>query len=341
MTDERRSIDSTLERPSPVNTQLRLRYRDQEWVVDRTRLEIRVGRAKDNDLCVSDELASRHHGTITYCNGRFYLKDDSRNGTLIIFGERRALYAHQETVELEGDGGIRLGHLDGGEIKFAVEVRTPDGESWQSGITPSLAAEQAVPPGCNVFRQEGDYWTLAYEGAILRLKEAKGLRYLGQLLRHPGREFHVFDLVATSDPRTEGPDPGSDRAAVQAAAARSAGPLLDATAKAAYRRRLEELRDELEEAERFNDVGRASHAREEMDAITGQLAQAVGLRGRDREAASNAERARVMVTLRVKAVLDKINCGHPSLGHHLTTTIHTGRFCSYRPDPTRPISWTF
>jgi predicted component of type VI protein secretion system len=336
MTGERHSTDTTLERPSPVNTQLRLRRGRQEWVVGKNRPEIRIGRAQDNDLCIGEEYASRHHAAITYCSGKFYLKDDSRNGTLIIFGERRALYAHQETVELEGEGGIRLGHLEGGETAFSVEMRTPDGESWQSGNTPAID-EQAVSPGSHVCRREGDYWTLAYEGAVLRLKEAKGLHYLAQLLRHPGREFHVLDLAAGSDPQAQGSGLGDARSPGPAAAAGSAGPLLDA----AYRRRREELRDELEEAEQFNDVGRATRAREEMDALTSQLAQAVGLGGRDREAASNVERARVMVTLRVKAILQKLSCGHPALGHHLTTSIHTGRFCSYRPDPTHPITWTF
>ena len=40
-----------------------------------------------------------------------------------------------------------------------------------------------------VFRREGDYWTIAYEAAVVRLKDAKGLRYLEPLLRHPARSF--------------------------------------------------------------------------------------------------------------------------------------------------------
>lgn len=47
-----------------------------------------------------------------------------------------------------------------------------------------------------MFRREGDYWTLAYEGRLVRLRDAKGLHYLGQLLRHADREFEVGDLVA-------------------------------------------------------------------------------------------------------------------------------------------------
>jgi len=45
-----------------------------------------------------------------------------------------------------------------------------------------------------VLRREGDYWTMAYDIAVVRLKDAKGLRYLGPLLRQPGQSFHVAEL---------------------------------------------------------------------------------------------------------------------------------------------------
>jgi hypothetical protein len=46
-----------------------------------------------------------------------------------------------------------------------------------------------------VFRREGDYWTIAYDGAVVRLKDAKGLHYLEPLLRQPGYSFHVVELI--------------------------------------------------------------------------------------------------------------------------------------------------
>ena len=56
-------------------------------------------------------------------------------------------------------------------------------------IEGALAGESAV------FRNEGDYWTLSYRSAISRLKDSKGLAYIAWLLRHPGVEFHVLELV--------------------------------------------------------------------------------------------------------------------------------------------------
>jgi hypothetical protein len=58
-----------------------------------------------------------------------------------------------------------------------------------------------------VLRREGDYWTFAYDAAVVRLKDAKGLRYLEHLLRHPGRSFHVAELMhATAAHRPAAPD---------------------------------------------------------------------------------------------------------------------------------------
>jgi hypothetical protein len=58
-------------------------------------------------------------------------------------------------------------------------------------------------------------------------------------------------------------------------------------------------------AERFNDPERACQVRGEIEFVTDQLTAAVGLGGRDRTAASHAERARVLVTQSIKAAIKK------------------------------------
>jgi hypothetical protein len=93
-----------------------------------------------------------------------------------------------------------------------------------------------------------------------------------------------------------------------------AGTLLDATAKAAYRARLVELRAELAEAEGFNDPARAAKARQELEFVVGELARAVGLGGRDRRAASHAERARLNATSAIRAAMANLARDNPALG---------------------------
>src|ERR1043166_5722106 len=64
-----------------------------------------------------------------------------------------------------------------------------------------------------VFRHEGDYWTIAYDGAIVRIRDAKGLRYLEQLLRNPGKQFHVDHLIGLAAGAARAVDaPASDAA---------------------------------------------------------------------------------------------------------------------------------
>ena len=200
----------------------------------------------------------------------------------------------------------------------------------------------AGPQG-NAFRREGEYWTVAYEGSLVRLRDSKGLRYLATLLANPGREFHVVDLEAEEDrvgrsPSVRGARPGSDGVEVRPDLG-DAGEMLDATAKAAYRSRLEDLQADLEEAESFNDPARAAKAREEIDFIANELARAVGLGGRDRRAASHAERARLNVTRAIHAAMRNLARENPALGRHLDSTIRTGRYCSYTPDSRAEIAW--
>jgi hypothetical protein len=70
-----------------------------------------------------------------------------------------------------------------------------------------------------------------------------------------------------------------------------------------------------------------------------ELARAVGLSGRDRRAASHAERARLNATRAIRTAMANLARAHPSLGRHLAATIRTGRYCAYIPDPRAPIVW--
>ena len=59
-----------------------------------------------------------------------------------------------------------------------------------------------------------------------------------------------------------------------------------------------------------------------------------------KETACNAERARLAVTKRIKAAVEKIQEHHPALGQHLVASIKTGSRCAYLPGPHDSISWS-
>ena len=216
---------------------------------------------------------------------------------------------------------------------------------WLTAAAHADPAAVMAPPSPNLVRKEGEYWTIAYEGTLLRLREGKGLDYLACLLRHPRQEFHVADLVLMGRRGHEAGDlpgamPNAERNHRRAVTPDApAGDVLDARARAEYKGRVTDLRAELEEATESADLGRASRARQEIELISEQLAAAYGLHGRPRRAADPIERLRKAVGNRIKATLAKIRAQHAALALHLANAIRTGVFCSYTPD--RSIPWEF
>lgn len=55
---------------------------------------------------------------------------------------------------------------------------------------------------CNVFRCEGDYWTIVFDRKTVRLRDSKGLRYLAALLRQPGEPMPAVEVQAAAGPRS-------------------------------------------------------------------------------------------------------------------------------------------
>ena len=198
------------------------------------------------------------------------------------------------------------------------------------------------PSGDNVFRQEGDWWTLAFEGNTSRLNGSKGFTYLRQLLANPGRELHVLQLVALADAGGGDERPGASmptgQSGLRADTARAEA-LLDDEARRSYRERMRELTDDVEEAESFGDTERAAKAHSEFDALTDELSRSYGLGGRDRRTSAEAERARVNVTRATKAAIERIAKADPKLGTHLTALVRTGTYCAYATDPQNPVRW--
>ena len=192
----------------------------------------------------------------------------------------------------------------------------------------------------NIFRREGDYWSVVFEGRTVRVRDRKGMRYLARLLADPGREYHVLELVAAET--GSGAHVASGQAAgLPHAALGDAGQGLDAQAKDAYRRRLAEIDDDLEQARAIGDAERAAQADAERDFLVQELARAFGLGGRERRAASASERARSGVTRAIRQAMTRIAEHHPQLGQHLSRTIRTGTYCAYVPDPRAPADWRF
>jgi len=217
------------------------------------------------------------------------------------------------------------------EAQFArIAARHP--EVWRrvalslgNRIRQGAAAAASSEPEGNLLRRAGDYWTIVYEGQSVSVRDAKGIRYLARLLREPGREVHVLDLVAADAEEGQVVDVGD------------AGEMLDARARAEYRGRLADLQEELESARGANDVGRTAAIQQELDAIAEKLSAAFGLGGRARKGGQAAERARKAVRSCVAEAIRRIDEHHSGLAAHLRNAVRLGGFCMYRPE--KPTSW--
>ncbi|MBP0448847.1 AAA family ATPase [Kitasatospora sp. RG8] len=184
-----------------------------------------------------------------------------------------------------------------------------------------------------LFVFQGEFWQLGYAGEEVRLPDSKGLRDLAALLARPGRPVPALDL-ATSAPAGGVARPSDPEGLHQPS---DTGELIDATARAAYRRRLVELDEESTEADAAGDAERSARIAVERDALVGQLSAVYGLGGRVRRTGSAAERARTAVTARIRTAIDRISHAHPALGRHLANAVRTGTLCVYEPE--QPVHW--
>jgi tetratricopeptide (TPR) repeat protein len=193
-------------------------------------------------------------------------------------------------------------------------------------VTPTPTAErQAVAS----MQRDGNWWTFVHGHTSVRLADTKGFRYLAMLLERPGIERHALDLVdgvegvGDVDRRTLG----------------DAGALVDAKARAAYRRRVEQLRADIEDALGAGMLESAEALQAELDTLVAQLAAAFGLGGRDRKAASAAEKARLNVTRALRSAIARVVDALPEGGAVLDRRVRTGMYCAYGPEDDDPVRW--
>ena len=262
----------------------------------------------------------RHAGLLAHCSGDLDRADDHFRRALQ--ANRRAgatlLVAHTERQHadlLRERGGS-------GDAAAADDKLAAANEAYrQLGLDHWMVSAR---DGDAVFRRDGDVWVVGYQGREVHVRDVKGMTELGRLLAQPGREFHVLDLA--SDDATEGAVERSDT-----------GDVIDSSAREAYRRRLEDLEVEIDDAVLGGDLGREEHAMAERDALVEQLTQAYGLGGRARRGNDPIERVRSTVTKRIHSAVARIGKENPALALHLTNSIRTGRYCSYLPE--HPVAW--
>jgi tetratricopeptide (TPR) repeat protein len=357
------SIRDALERPLPVPSKERPPNTDlQRAPLLEAQVEIEIaagdiGRARS----AADELefvanrfeskalvasAARARGRVLLTDGDAAGAEQSLSEAVRLWNEVGAPYEAALTRMCLAEAHAASGSEHRAVLERQAARTILEGIQAAPSVRPSVdvehqdALDEQRAGSVNVFRREGDYWSVTFEGHTVRVRDLKGMRYLARLLADPGREYHVLDLVAAEAGSGARAD-SRQAAGLPRSALGDAGEILDARAKDAYRRRLAEIDDDIDQAHAIGDAERAAQAQAERDFLVRELKRAVGLGGRDRRAASASERARAAVTRAVRQAIARIGEHHPQLGEHLSRTIRTGTYCAYLPDPRVPAEWGF
>jgi hypothetical protein len=255
-------------------------------------------------------------------------------------GERARKHRERALEAARDAGAVGLVERIAGETGAGRGTAVPDFGRTASARPPSASdrgpSASDRPPHPHLpedlgplFRHEGPLWHLRYAGQDIRLPDSKGLHDIAVLLARPGTPVPAVELAA---PPVTGAAP-ADGLHAQG----DTGEVIDATARAAYRRRLHELAEEATDADVTGDAVRSERIAVERDALVRQLSAAYGIGGRVRRTGSPAERARTTVTARIHAAVRRVTAAHPELGRHLHTALRTGTLCVY--DPETPPDW--
>ncbi len=216
--------------------------------------------------------------------------------------------------------------LDGG----GVQVISLSVTGGLEGLAMDWPAILRSLPGCPahneqyVFQKKGQAWELTFEGRATVVRESKGILYIAELVRAPGREVFVAELFAAAHGVTQ-------------VSLGTSGEIVDDKARRDYRERAEDLNYQLAEAEKNNDLGRSESIRSELEELAGQILAGQGLSGRPRRGQDDRDRVRKSVSMAIERAVRTIRKHAPALGEHLDKHIQRGYFLSYSGS----LPWTF
>ncbi|MBL8383446.1 MAG: adenylate/guanylate cyclase domain-containing protein [Burkholderiales bacterium] len=93
----------------------------RELVMNDARAAVALGRDGASDIIVADPKASRHHARIEKRRDKFFLADQSTNGTFVTFAGEAELSLRREELMLRGAGRIVFGHSASESLAESVE----------------------------------------------------------------------------------------------------------------------------------------------------------------------------------------------------------------------------
>ena len=112
--------------PAVAGGELVLKHGSEEITLAGARNSAAMGRDPGSDIVVTDVKASRHHARIEKRRDKFFLADQSTNGTFVKFNGEAEIGLRREEIMLRGSGRILFGHSEaegtGDTVEFTVRA---------------------------------------------------------------------------------------------------------------------------------------------------------------------------------------------------------------------------
>ncbi len=220
---------------------------------------------------------------------------------------------HAVSCALLADALELRGGVGDAERAHCIRERAIASAQCMGVALPALATAAVTHHEIAIERdRDGRRWRVTAGDHVAQVTHSVGLVYLARLVGSPGTEVPAAELAGGCRLDSAGRQP-----------------MLDDRARAAYRRRVAELRADIDEAEEACDIERAARARLELERFLHELAQATGLGGRDRSFRDDRERARTSVQKAIKRALAAITEADGAIGRALARRVVTGVRCVY------------
>lgn len=230
---------------------------------------------------------------------------------------------------------VKLGHHEVTEAfgawfraLFAGRIERWSGKARFRNSRSTTPAEAPRPADSDhsVFRQEGEFWTLAFDGKTVHVRDSAGLRHIAELLRKPRVPIEAAVLAGTSVESTQLTQAGGL-------------PMADATTLKAVQADLAEKRTALTGLKE-DDWPRRGTLQDQISKLEQYLGEVATHQGQTRKLAGTAQRSRTTVTNAINRAIKRISKQHPRLGLHLKKSTKTGTAPMYTPADEVP-DWHF
>jgi hypothetical protein len=219
-----------------------------------------------------------------------------------------------------------------------------------SGITDiDLNNEIECVEELNVICRLGDCWLLIFQGKKLPpIQDLVGMRCLKVLLTHPGQSFqpeHLYQLVngnKISQRQAADIDYINSREfnSRKNSGKYNVDDIITPEAISSIKKRLKELKQEIEEAEQYGDKDRYEKANEEYTEVRKYFDKAIGLHGKSRKFSKKHDSIRTTLQKGIKSAIKRIEQHNRILSQYLESYIRSGDLFTYNPAATNPIYWS-